>query len=403
MCRLKAAIPVFACLLLFSAGKQGLAQTRMDEFDRALAAATQLHEAGDIEGAIRGYQAILAQRPERVDVRSNLGAAFARLGRYEDAIAEYKRALVIDPRHQTIRFNLALAYYKAALFAEAATELNSFIATQPETRPERWSAILLLADCQIRLGDYKKVIDLLSPLEAAHGSDRAFAYLLGSALISDNQVARGQVLIDRVFGGEDSAEARLLIGSILLLADDGAGAIKEFENALKLNEKLPSLYSWYGRALMRIRDIEKAIEAFKTELVINPNDFDANLYLGVLFKRDKRYDEALAYLRRAAQVRPRDSYVRYHLGALFLATGKPDDAQRLLAEVVKEWPEFIEARVVLASTYYRLNRKADGDRERAMIEKLEAQQQSRPPDAPGIGGDKKLEPSTAPKPPIRQP
>jgi predicted Zn-dependent protease len=152
---------------------------------------------------------------------------------------------------------------------------------------------------------------------------------------------------------------------------------------------------------MRIRDIEKAVEVFKTELTINPNDFDANLYLGVLSKRDKNYEEALAYLRRAAQVRPRDSYVRYHLGSLFLATGKPDEAQRLLADVVKEYPEFIEARVVLASTYYRLNRKADGDRERATIEKLEAQKQSRPPT--DRDADKKTEPPPAPKPPTSQP
>ena len=73
------------------------AQTRSDSIEEAFARATQLHQSGDFEGAIRGYQSILAQHPERVDVRSNLGAAFSRLGRYEEAIAQYQKAIALAP------------------------------------------------------------------------------------------------------------------------------------------------------------------------------------------------------------------------------------------------------------------------------------------------------------------
>jgi len=379
---LKAIIPVLACLLLTPvAGNQVIAQGRADDVESAFAEATRRHQSGDLEGAIRGYLAILARRPERGDVRSNLGAAYARLGRYEDAIAQYKQALARDQRNQTIRYNLALAYYKAAWFAEAAGEMSSLIASIPKDQPEWLSAVLLLADCQVRLGEYKKVIELLSPLEAAYGADRAFAYLFGSALISDNQTPKGQVLIDRVFRGEDSAEAHLLIGSILLLADDKHGAVKEFERAMELNPKLPGLQTWYGRALMRLGDGEKAISVFKRELADNPNDFEANLYLGILLKRDKLVDEAFERLSRATRLRPRDSYARYHLAALHATRGKPGEALPLLEAVAKEYPDFVEARVLLASVYYRLNRKADGDREQAVVQKLNAEQQAKQPGA----------------------
>src|SRR6266540_7020398 len=135
------------------------------DVERAFARATQLHESGDIEGAIRGYQAILVSHPDRVDVRSNLGAAYSRLGRYEDAIEQFKLALASDSRNHTVRRNLALAYYKAALFTEAAIEFGQFVAATPEELTEHKDAVLLLADCQVRLGEYKKVIELLSPLE----------------------------------------------------------------------------------------------------------------------------------------------------------------------------------------------------------------------------------------------
>jgi tetratricopeptide (TPR) repeat protein len=395
MRKLRAVIPVLACLFLATgsvpravaggtepvAGKEGVAQERADDLENAFAEAMRLHQSGDLEGAIRAYLAILAKRPERGDVRSNLGAAYARLGRYEEAIAQYKQALARDQRNQTIRYNLALAYYKAALFAEAAAEMPPLIATIPKDQPERLSAVLILADCQVRLGEYKKVIELLSPLEAAYGDNRAFAYLFGNALISDNQIAKGQALIDRVFRGEDSAEARLLIGSILLLADDKHAAVNEFERALELNPKLPGLQAWYGRALMRLGDGEGATGAFKRELADNPNDFEANLYLGILLKRDKSLDEAFEYLSRATRLRPRDSYARFHLASLHAARGKPAEALPLLEAVTKEYPDYAEARVLLASVYYRLNRKADGDRERAVAQKLNAEQQAKEPGA----------------------
>src|ERR1044072_6396015 len=76
--------------------------------DQAFERATQAHQNGDLEGAVRGYTAILEKYPARVDVRSNLGAAYSALGRYEEAIEQYKRALVIDGPHQVISFHSAV-------------------------------------------------------------------------------------------------------------------------------------------------------------------------------------------------------------------------------------------------------------------------------------------------------
>jgi tetratricopeptide (TPR) repeat protein len=379
-------------LALITAAIAASAFAQSDDVEHAFERAIKLHQAGDMEAAISGYKAILTSHPERIDVRSNLGAALSRLGRYEDAIDQYKRALALDSQNQTIRFNLALAYYKAAMFSEAAGEFERFLLKATDS-PEKRNAVALFADCQVRLGQYKKVIELLAPMTESQPDDRTLAYLLGSALIGDGQVKRGQLLIDRVFRGEDSAEARLLIGSILLLADDGQGAIKEIERALQLNPKLPSVHAWYGRALMRVGDLDKAQAAFRLELASNPNDFDANVYLGILLRRDKLLDDALAYLSKAVRLRPRDSYARYHLGAVYTGLGKPADALPLLEAVVKEYPDFVEAHVLLASVYYRLNRKEDGQREQSIVLKLNAEQQAKQP------GAQESDPSSQSKPP----
>ncbi len=337
--------------------------------------AIQLHQSGDLEGAIREYREFLKVRPDVVAIRSNLGAALAKLGRYEEAISEYKLALEKEPGNAAILLNLAIANYKVAQIPTAAEELTEVHKLQPDNR----QAVLLLADCELRLGDNKKVIDLLTPLEKDLPDDKGFTYLLGTALIRDKQARRGQVLVDRILRDGDSAEARLLLGTTKFYAHEYAGALADLKKAVELNPALPDLYSYYGLALLSTGDEAAAAEAFRTELKTNPNDFVSNLQLGVVLKQDQNHAEARKYLERALMVRPGDPGVRYQIATLDLQAGKIDEARTTLEKLAHERPEFTEAHVSLATVYYRLKRKADGDRERAIVLKQNADKQALQP------------------------
>ena len=212
--------------------------------------AIELHQAGDFAAAIPEYRAYLKQIPGNVIARSNLGAALSHAGLYEEAIVEYKKALESQPGNRPVRMNLALAYYKAAEISPAASELERMVAEPPADR----QAIFLLADCDLRLGENKKVIDLLAPLERQTADDKALNYLLGTALIRDNQVARGQLVIDHILREGDSAEARLLMGTTKMSVQDFAGALQDFKKAVELNPQLPDVYSYYGMAMASTGD-----------------------------------------------------------------------------------------------------------------------------------------------------
>src|SRR5256886_7056014 len=69
-------------------------------------------QAGDLEGAAKGYREFLKLHPEATAIHSNLGASLAGLGQFEEAIPEYKIALKRSPALESARLNLALAYYK---------------------------------------------------------------------------------------------------------------------------------------------------------------------------------------------------------------------------------------------------------------------------------------------------
>jgi len=364
--------PVLA-IVLFVPG----IKAQSDQTEDLLKQAIALHQAGDVEAAIPKYEAYLKARPGSTLALANLGAAYAHAGRYENAIAEYRKALAAQPGNAPIELNLALAYYKSGQIDDAAKTLQKV----RQSSPADPRATLLLADCWLAMGKNKQVIDLMSPIAEREPDNLAVAYLLGTALVRDDQISRGQVVIDKILRNGDSAEARLLLGTTKLGAMDFSGALQDLTKAVELNPKLPDVYSYYGLALLRTGDAEGAQKAFKQELASNPNDFNANLQMGVLLKQDEDYEGALKYLRHALDVRPGDLAVRYQIASIDFAQGATEQARKELESIVKESPKFTEAHVTLATVYYRLKRKEDGDRERATVATLNVEAQEKQPGA----------------------
>jgi tetratricopeptide (TPR) repeat protein len=98
--------------------------------------------------------------------------------------------------------------------------------------------------------------------------------------------------------------------------------------------------------------------------------------MGMVLRKDDRFDEALKYIRHALEIRPGDLGVRYQIASIELSVGQVEAARGYLESLVAEAPNFTEAHVSLATAYYREKRKADGDRERAIVEKLNAEKQA---------------------------
>ena len=356
-------------LLILTAPQAQNAQDFARLLDRAIA----LQQAGDLLGAIDTYKAALAIDPERADALSNLGAAYVRLGQYDDGIRQYEAALKTDPGNATVRMNLALAYYKSARPNEALPQLKRVVSSDPEAK----AAYLIMADCYLQTGQDQEVVALLTPRGPMFGADLSYAYLLGTALLHTGDIAAGQTYVDRVFGAGESAEAHLLMGTAHLGQQDYPAARTELARAVQLNARLPTAHALYGRALLALGEQAAAEHAFHEELDVNVNDFEANLQLGNLRKAAQRFPEASAYLERATTIRPTDLTGRKLLASLRLQTGHVTEAAGMLEAIVNDAPDLLEAHVQLATAYNRLGRKDEAQRERAIIDRLNAELQAK--------------------------
>ncbi len=336
--------------------------------DQLFREAVEAQRSGNNELAVAKYQTLLKLRPDLPAVRANLGAALVQLRRFDEAIAEYERALAAAPGVVQIRVNLALAYYKAGRIDRASAEFE----TSHQQAPEEKRITLLLADCWLQQGQNRKVIALLEPLDAQYRDDLTFSYLYGSALMRDNQTDRGQEIMDRILRNGDSAQARVMMASARMRRQDWAGAQKDLERALEIDPTLPGLHSLYGVVLDEVMD-KRARAQYEKELEINPNDFAANFHLGAYELHDGQLEKAEAFLKRALEIRAEDPGALVQLANVRSAQNRREEACQILEGLTKRYPEFREAHIVLANVYYRLKRKADGDREREIAQKLSTQ------------------------------
>src|SRR5208282_5913804 len=171
-------------------------------------------------------------------------------------------------------------------------------------QPDHHQALYLLADCYLRLGRNEDAVKLLEPAYQAHPDDRAVDYALGTALIRDGQMEKGELVIDRILKDGNTAEANLLMGAAQLAAGESKTSATTIHQALDRDPKLPGGWSLYGRALMKGGDNEGAKAAFERAIQADPNDFDANFHFGRLLRLSGDNAAAAPCLERALRLRP---------------------------------------------------------------------------------------------------
>ncbi|MGA7415965.1 MAG: tetratricopeptide repeat protein [Bryobacteraceae bacterium] len=365
-----AALATLLLVLAMLAG--GSVHAQSDDAMALAQHALSLQQVGDYAGAVEAYRAFLKVKPDDVVAHSNLGVALAKLGRYDEAIQEYEAADHILPGDPRIGLNLAIAYSKSGRVSEAALKLEKVYSVQPENQ----QVTLLLADCHLRLGDDARVIELLQPLWKATPDDLSVAYMLGTALIRQQRIAEGQVMLDRILKNGDSAESRFLLGMQMFESGDYPAAVKQLASAAQLTPDLPELQSYYGRALLMTGDADGAAAAFRKELANDPNDYAANVGLGQILTVRKMFSEALPLLQQSLLLRPQALEARLAMGEYLIATGKLAEARQPLEEAVKAAPNSLAGHEMLATVYTGLKMPAQASQEQAQVQRLNAQRSS---------------------------
>src|SRR5437867_3236542 len=193
----------------------------------------ELQHRGDLEHARLAYEAALQLIPRRTDALSNLGVVLVKLGFYQQAISRYQEALAIDPSEHGIRLNLGLAYYQTDQYQQALSQFEAVLQAQPDNMQARF----LLGVCLFEAGRMKEAVAELEGVYAARPEEVSVAYALANAYLQNEQIEKGQKLVDRVFRELNSSESSLIIGSFSLARNELRAAVEELKQAVRLNPR----------------------------------------------------------------------------------------------------------------------------------------------------------------------
>ena len=337
-----------------------------------------LHQQGDLKGARQAYLDALKLSPKRVDANANLGQVYAELGDYASATKHYQQALAINPKLTAVRHQLAIAYFQAQKLDLAERELDQVMAAQPENLRARQ----LLAVARLKLNKTTQGISDLEAVLMAQPANLEAAYTLASACIKNGRIERARSLLEGPLGNVSTAESYLVRGSFYSAAEDYSRAVDEFSKAKRLNPQLKTLHSELGYAWLLKGEKEKALLCFLDELSVNSEDFNANAFAGWLLRESGQLPQAQARLKKAQTIKPDDPGVLFQMAQLAKSRDAHAEAAVLLERVVTQKPNFTQGHVLLAQTYYRLKRASDAERERAIIERLNLEEQQKQTTAP---------------------
>jgi len=344
--------------------------------DQLLKQAIDEQQHGDFSSAIRDYRRVLELRPNETQAKVNLGVSLVHVRQFDEAIALYRSVLTSLKDKNGVLFNLAFAYHEKGDFENARQQFEIL----HDAQPSKIGVVILLGDCDVRVGKADAALSLMEPLESQYLQNMDFEYVLGLTLIATKGRRReGVARIEKVAKAGSGAGDYMLAGATLLDLNEYEKARQDLEEALLLNPRLPKLYTLVGTARDKTGDLKDAEVAFREALKANPDDFEANLYLGAILYKRRNIDEARGYLDRALRLKPSDSMARYESAMLKSTSGDYETAARELELLVKDDPDWLEPHVELATLYYRLHRPEDGVKERQIVDSLTAKQQAQGP------------------------
>jgi tetratricopeptide (TPR) repeat protein len=143
------------------------------------------------------------------------------------------------------------------------------------------------------------------------------------------------------------AEAYAYLGRELLKSGTAQEAAGPLERAVQLNPRMQEAQADFGVALMTEGNLNGAREHLDEALRLDPTDADSQSNLCTVLQYMGRPAEAETHCREALRLRPGSPSWRMSLAVALASEGKRDEAVRELTAVLREHPDYADARRVL--------------------------------------------------------
>ncbi|MBN9686090.1 MULTISPECIES: tetratricopeptide repeat protein [unclassified Corallococcus] len=265
------------------------APAEKDDADGQFAQALKAYEAGDLDAARKGFEAVVDQQPKALNARFNLGVIAEKQGRPADARVAYEQVLALDPAHTPSVMNLGLMHRHEGQLDEALSLYTKALQTPGHEHDE---PVLNALAATYRLAGKLDEAEATGRRVLARSKDNPEAYKTLALVAYDRgqyRLAELLVVNARKVAQDDPAISNTL-GMIYLKMDDRPRALAQFQKAVSLDANFAPGHLNLGALALSYRDYAGAEKAFTKALSLEPDGLEGQLYLAYALDGQKGLD-----------------------------------------------------------------------------------------------------------------
>lgn len=307
--------------------------------------------------AIPLLRKIVSLDPNNLNARANLGVVLFFQGDYVNAIAPLRTALQAKPNLWKIEALLGIAEKRTGDPAAAQRDLEQAFLHLDDVKIQKETG-LELVELDSSFGQFARASSATAKLEELAPQDPQIifvAYEISSQMMD-------QSLLNMLLVAPDSAEMHMIMGGELGRQGDHANAIAQYQEAIRLNPKLPGVHFELAEQLRASPDPAMNAQAeaeYKAAVRENPYDVKAWVRLGDSVAAKGEFKTAEEDYKKALALQPKDSDALTGLAIALISTNQMNEAVPILENAVKDDPTNIVAHYRLSVLYRRAGRIAD--------------------------------------------
>jgi tetratricopeptide (TPR) repeat protein len=346
--------------LITAAGVAGVAAQTDDGSADAVAlfnAAQDLHEHGDLAGAIELYDRALKAVPEFPEAEYQRAVAELALGRRDEAESSLRRALQFRAEWSPAMTLLGSILVDAGQYAEAETLLSKALGSHPQNSPALAAMVELRlktkaspAALQELLAEVTELTVKANPTSASWSARAALESALGKRDAARTSLAKALAV--------DPQDRSALFQSAELALEDGD--VVRAREAAKALEKLGADVDALKRAITLAggEATPTDVAGLEKQLETDPKNTSVLNRLCTMLRRDAPL-KAADYCRRASEAEPSNVVPAIGYAAALVQAKQFDTAVFILQKLIKIAPDNSTAHANLATALFELNRYED--------------------------------------------
>lgn len=292
------------------AGFDAVLELEPDNAEAVYALGVIALQHGALEEAARRFERAVALMPESAAAHNSLGEALRRLGRWDEALARLRRAVALDANSSAAHFNLAGVLIQLGRGEEAIAALERAIAANPDFA-EAHAALARAQHAAGRLDD------------ALASAQRALALRPDSAVL---QFDAGNLLREKGYLAE---------------------AVSAYRAALEREPRMVQAHNNLGNVLRHQGHIDGALACYERALTLQPDFAEALLNAAQLLRESRRLGEAAIAYRALLAQRPDLAEAHFDYGNTLKGMGEVGAALAAYRRALELDPDFAEARWAL--------------------------------------------------------